>query len=88
MRCTTGPTWSGRGRGSWRTPCRRGDANRRTPLPVEIDVFVGRLPGAVEAFDVFDDGIGGARPDGSGLVGLACGTLVTVAIPLGPQVVL
>ena len=111
----------------------------RTPLPVEIDVFVGRLPAAVEAtayfvvaealtnvvkhacatrasvaaridagallVDVSDDGIGGARPDGSGLVGLAdrlaavegrlriesaanCGTLVTVAIPLGPQVVL
>jgi signal transduction histidine kinase len=111
----------------------------RTPLPVEIDVFVGRLPAAVEAtayfvvaealtnvvkhacatrarvaaridagallVDVADDGIGGARPDGSGLVGLAdrlaavegrlhlesaanCGTLVAVAIPLGPQVIL
>jgi signal transduction histidine kinase len=111
----------------------------RTPLPVEIDVFVGRLPAAVEAtayfvvaealtnvvkhacatrarvaaridagallVDVADDGIGGARPDGSGLVGLADrlaavegrlrvespadgGTLVAVAIPLGPQVVM
>jgi signal transduction histidine kinase len=111
----------------------------RTPLPVEIDVFVGRLPAAVEAtayfvvaealtnvvehacatragvaaridaatllVDVFDNGIGGARPDGSGLVGLADrlaavegrlrvespadgGTLVAVAIPLGPQVVM
>jgi signal transduction histidine kinase len=107
----------------------------RTPLPVEIDVFVGRLPAAVEAtayfvvaealtnvvkhacatragvaaridagallVDVFDNGIGGAKPDGSGLVGLADrlaavegrlrvespadgGTLVAVAIPIGP----
>jgi signal transduction histidine kinase len=111
----------------------------RTALPVEIDVFVGRLPAAVEAtayfvvaealtnvvkhacatrarvaaridagallVDVSDDGIGGARADGSGLVGLADrlaavegrlhvesaanrGTLVAVAIPLGPQVIL
>jgi GAF domain-containing protein len=76
----------------------------RTPVPVEIDVSVGRLPTAVEATAYFvvaealtnvakharagraevmariedgtftvqvrDDGIGGARPDGSGLVGL------------------
>jgi signal transduction histidine kinase len=77
----------------------------RTPVPVEIDVSVGRLPAAVEATAYFvvsealtnvakharaghaevtariedgtlavhvrDDGIGGARPDGSGLLGLA-----------------
>ena len=77
----------------------------RMPVPVEIDVSVGRLPAAVEATAYFlvsealtnvakharaghaevtarieddtlavgvrDDGIGGARPDGSGLVGLA-----------------
>jgi signal transduction histidine kinase len=76
----------------------------RTPVPVEIDVSVGRLPAAVEAtayfvvaealtnvakhsgaqsadvrawvagsvlhIDVRDDGVGGARPDGSGLLGL------------------
>ena len=74
------------------------------PVPVEIDVAVGRLPAAVEATAYFvvaealtnvakharaghaevtariedgtlavhvrDDGVGGARPDGSGLVGL------------------
>jgi signal transduction histidine kinase len=77
----------------------------RTPVPVEIDVTVGRLPTTVEAtayfvlaealtnvakharatraavrahvddgmlrLQVSDDGVGGARPDGSGLVGLA-----------------
>ena len=77
----------------------------RMPLPVEIDVSVGRLPAAVEATAYFfasealtnvakhsgaghaavkasvengtlqvqvrDDGIGGARLDGSGLLGLA-----------------
>jgi GAF domain-containing protein len=77
----------------------------RTPVPVEIDVSVGRLPTAVEAtayfvvaealtnvakharagraevmariedgtlaVEVRDDGVGGARPEGSGLVGLA-----------------
>ena len=77
----------------------------RTPVPVEIDVSVGRLPTAVEATAYFvvaealtnvakharakhaevmariedgtlavqvrDDGIGGARRGGSGLVGLA-----------------
>jgi signal transduction histidine kinase len=77
----------------------------RMPVPVEIDVSVGRLPAAVEATAYFlvsealtnvakharaghaevtariedgtlaiqvrDDGIGGARPEGSGLVGLA-----------------
>jgi PAS domain S-box-containing protein len=77
----------------------------RTPVPVEIDVPVGRLPAALEATAYFvvaealtnvakharagratvtarledgtfrvqvrDDGIGGARPDGSGLLGLA-----------------
>jgi signal transduction histidine kinase len=77
----------------------------RTPVPVEIDVSVDRLPAAVEAtahfvvaealtnvakharaghvevmarieegtlgVQVRDDGIGGARPDGSGLMGLA-----------------
>jgi signal transduction histidine kinase len=77
----------------------------RTPVPVEIDAPVGRLPAAVEATAYFvvaealtniakharaghaevmariedgtlavqvrDDGVGGARPDGSGLVGLA-----------------
>ena len=77
----------------------------RMPVPVEIDVSVGRLPAAVEATAYFlvsealtnvakharaghaevtariedgtlavhvrDDGIGGARPDGSGLLGLA-----------------
>jgi GAF domain-containing protein len=77
----------------------------RTPVPVEIDVSVDRLPAAAEATAYFlvsealtnvakhasaghaevvariedgalavqvsDDGIGGARPDGSGLMGLA-----------------
>ncbi|MDX6657190.1 MAG: hypothetical protein QOH62_1983 [Solirubrobacteraceae bacterium] len=77
----------------------------RMPVPVEIDVAVGRLPAAVEATAYFvvaealtnvakhararraevtariengtlavhvrDDGIGGARPSGSGLLGLA-----------------
>jgi signal transduction histidine kinase len=77
----------------------------RMPLPVELDVPVGRLPPAVEAtayfvvaealtnvakharaksaaitarvetgtlrVDVRDDGVGGARPEGSGLLGLA-----------------
>jgi len=77
----------------------------RMPVPVEIDVSVGRLPAVVEATAYFlisealtnvakharaghaevtariedstlavhvrDDGIGGARPDGSGLLGLA-----------------
>jgi signal transduction histidine kinase len=77
----------------------------RAPVPVEIDVAVGRLPAAVEApayfvvaealtnvakhsrashatvvarvedgtlqLQVRDDGVGGARPDGSGFVGLA-----------------
>jgi signal transduction histidine kinase len=77
----------------------------RAPVPVAIDVRVGRLPTAVEATAYFvvaegltniakharaghaqvtariddgmlavhvrDDGIGGARPDGSGLMGLA-----------------
>ena len=77
----------------------------RMPVPVEIDVSVGRLPAAVEATAYFlvsealtniakharaghaevtariedgmlavhvrDDGIGGARPEGSGLLGLA-----------------
>ena len=77
----------------------------RMPVPVEINVSVGRLPAAVEATAYFlvsealtnvakharaghaevmariedgtlavkvrDDGMGGARPDGSGLVGLA-----------------
>jgi signal transduction histidine kinase len=77
----------------------------RMPVPVEIDVSVGRLPAAVEATAYFvvaealtnvtkhsraghaevtariedgtlavqvrDDGVGGARPEGSGLVGLA-----------------
>jgi signal transduction histidine kinase len=77
----------------------------RMPVPVQIDVSVGRLPAAVEATAYFlvsealtnvakharathaevtvriedgtlavhvrDDGTGGARPDGSGLVGLA-----------------
>jgi signal transduction histidine kinase len=76
----------------------------RMPVPVEIDVSVGRLPGAVEATAYFvvaealtnvakharaeraevtartedgklavhvrDDGVGGARCDGSGLIGL------------------
>jgi GAF domain-containing protein len=76
----------------------------RMPVPVEIDVSVGRLPAAVEATAYFvvaealtnvakharaahaavtarvedgalevqvrDDGVGGARPDGSGLLGL------------------
>jgi signal transduction histidine kinase len=75
------------------------------PVPVEIDVAVGRLPAGVEATAYFvlaealtnvakharagratvaarvddgifrvqvrDDGVGGARPDGSGLLGLA-----------------
>jgi signal transduction histidine kinase/ketosteroid isomerase-like protein len=77
----------------------------RSPVPVQIDVSVGRLPAAVEATAYFvvaealtnvakharagyaevtariedgtlavqvrDDGVGGARPDGSGLLGLA-----------------
>jgi PAS domain S-box-containing protein len=77
----------------------------RTPVPVEVDVSVDRLPARFEATAYFvvaesltnvakhahatgakvrahvaggalqlqvrDDGIGGARPDGSGLVGLA-----------------
>jgi signal transduction histidine kinase len=77
----------------------------RMPVPVEIDVSVGRLPAAVEATAYFvvaealtnvakhararrasvaarvadgtvqvqvrDDGVGGALPDGSGLLGLA-----------------
>jgi len=77
----------------------------RMPVPVEIDVSLGRLPAPVEATAFFlvsealtnvakharaghaevtariddgtlavhvrDDGIGGARPDGSGLLGLA-----------------
>jgi signal transduction histidine kinase len=77
----------------------------RTPVPVEIDVSVGRLPTAIEAtayfvvaealtnvakharagqaevmarvqdrtlaVEVRDDGVGGARPEGNGLVGLA-----------------
>ena len=77
----------------------------RVPLPVELDVSVGRLPAAVEAtvyfvvaealtnvakhahaqhasvtaltedgsvcVEVRDDGVGGAKPDGSGLIGLA-----------------
>jgi PAS domain S-box-containing protein len=77
----------------------------RMPVPVEIEVSVGRLPAAVEAtayfvvaealtnvakharaggaavtahvedhalrIEVRDDGVGGARPDGNGLVGLA-----------------
>jgi signal transduction histidine kinase len=77
----------------------------RTPVPVERDVFVGRLPTAVEAtayfvvaealtnvakharaehaevtariedgmlaVEVRDDGVGGARPGGNGLIGLA-----------------
>jgi PAS domain S-box-containing protein len=77
----------------------------RTPVPVEIDVAVGRFPAPVEAtayfvvaealtnvakhsrarhatvvariddgtlqLEVRDDGVGGARPDGSGFVGLA-----------------
>ena len=77
----------------------------RMPVPVKIDVSVGRLPAAIEAtayfvvaealtnvakhakatgatvrahvahgtlsLEVRDDGVGGARPDGSGLVGLA-----------------
>jgi signal transduction histidine kinase len=82
-----------------------GDLASRTPLPVEIDVSVGRLPIGVAAtayfvvaealtnvakhahaghavvtarivdgtlaVEVRDDGVGGARPDGSGLVALA-----------------
>jgi signal transduction histidine kinase len=77
----------------------------RMPIPVEIDIAVGRLPAAIEAtayfvvaealtnvakhsgarhatvvarvedgtlhLEVRDDGVGGARPNGSGLVGLA-----------------
>jgi signal transduction histidine kinase len=77
----------------------------RVPVPVEVDVSVGRLAATVEAtayfvvaealtnvakhaqarraavtagvedgmlrIDVRDDGVGGVRPDGSGLVGLA-----------------
>jgi signal transduction histidine kinase len=77
----------------------------RMPVPVEIDVSVGRLPAAIEATAYFvvaealtnvakharaglaevtariedgtlgvqvrDDGVGGARADGSGLIGLA-----------------
>ena len=78
---------------------------RRTPVPVDVNVSVDRLPGAVEATAYFfvaealtnvakharatgatvmarvedgtvriqvrDDGAGGARPDGRGLIGLA-----------------
>jgi signal transduction histidine kinase len=81
------------------------DLASRTPVPVETDVSVGRLPTAVEAtayfvvaealtniakhahaghagvtarivdatlaVDVRDDGVGGARPDGSGLMALS-----------------
>jgi signal transduction histidine kinase len=81
------------------------DLASRTPVPVEIDVSVGRLPPAVEAsayfvvaetltnvakhahagharvtarivdsalaVDVRDDGVGGAQPDGSGLMALS-----------------
>jgi len=77
----------------------------RMPVPIEIDVSVGRLPAAVEAtayfvvaealtnvakhararhasvtarvgdgtmcVEVRDNGVGGARPEGSGLIGLA-----------------
>jgi signal transduction histidine kinase len=77
----------------------------RMPVPVDVDVAVGRLPAEIEATAYFvvaealtnvakhsranraavtasvddntlrvavrDDGVGGARPDGSGLVGLA-----------------
>ena len=77
----------------------------RTPVPVEVDVSVDRLPAPVEAsayfvvaealtnvakhssaahaevvaqiddgtlrVEVHDDGVGGASPDGTGLVGLA-----------------
>ena len=77
----------------------------RTPVPVEVEVSVGRLPAPIEAtayfivaealtnvakhaharhaavtvwiadgtlaLEVRDDGVGGARPGGSGLVGLA-----------------
>jgi signal transduction histidine kinase len=77
----------------------------RMPVPIDIDVTVGRLPAALEATAYFvvaealtnvakhasagraavtariehgtlavrvqDDGVGGARPDGSGLIGLA-----------------
>jgi signal transduction histidine kinase len=77
----------------------------RTPVPIQIDVFVGQLPTAVEATAYFvvaealtnvakharaghaevtariedgtlavqvrDDGVGGARPGGTGLIGLA-----------------
>lgn len=78
----------------------------RMPFPIEVGVFVNRLPTAVEAtayfviaealtnvakharatgvavrahvdeggalqLEVRDDGVGGARPDGSGIVGLA-----------------
>lgn len=77
----------------------------RTPVPVEVDVSVDRLPAAIEATGYFvvsealtnltkhagaqhavvtagvedrtlrvqvrDDGVGGARPEGSGLVGLS-----------------
>jgi signal transduction histidine kinase len=77
----------------------------RMPVPVEVEVSVGRLPTAVEAtayfvvaealtnvakhaaaghaevtarvedgalaLEVRDDGVGGAQPDGTGLVGLA-----------------
>ncbi len=77
----------------------------RTPVPVEIDVSVDRLPAPIEAtayfvvaealtnvakhssaghaevvariedgmlrVEVRDDGVGGASPDGTGLVGLA-----------------
>jgi PAS domain S-box-containing protein len=104
----------------------------RTPLPVDVDIAVGRLPPAIEATAYFvvaealtnvakhskahsaavsarvddgtlalrvrDDGVGGARDDGTGLVGLADrlaavdgslqidtsadGTLVAAAIPI------
>jgi signal transduction histidine kinase len=86
-------------------PAAVGALASRTPVPVEIDVSVERLPAPVEAtayfvvaealtnvakhsratgatvrahvddgtlqLQVHDDGVGGARPDGSGLVGLA-----------------
>jgi signal transduction histidine kinase len=86
-------------------PAAVGTLASRMPVPVEIDVSVGRLPPAIEATAYFvvaealtnvakharaahatvtarvddgavevrvrDDGIGGARPDGTGLLGLA-----------------
>jgi hypothetical protein len=45
------------------------------PIPTTIHVAVDRLPAAIEATAYFvrvrDDGVGGARLDGSGLQGLA-----------------